>query len=66
MIVADGSKGHAERAPYEAIAVHAATPEAPHSLISQLAPGGRLVAPIATASADLLTAFGAAARETRA
>ena len=57
VIVADGSKGHAERAPYEAIAVHAATPEAPHSLISQLAPKGRLVVPIATATADLLTVF---------
>ncbi|MSO40690.1 MAG: protein-L-isoaspartate(D-aspartate) O-methyltransferase [Solirubrobacterales bacterium] len=57
VIVADGSKGHPARAPYDAIAVHAATPEAPHSLISELAPNGRLVVPIATATADLLTAF---------
>jgi protein-L-isoaspartate(D-aspartate) O-methyltransferase len=55
--VADGSGGLAERAPYEGIAVHAATPEAPHSMLGQLAPGGRLVVPIATGSADLLTAF---------
>ena len=57
VIVADGSRGHEQAAPYDAIAVHAATPEAPHSLIAQLAPGGRLVVPIAAGSADLLTAF---------
>ena len=57
VIIGDGSKGHPEGAPYDAIAVHAATPEAPHSLISELAEGGRLVVPIATGTADLLTAF---------
>ena len=57
VVLADGSGGHQEAAPYDAIAVHAATPEAPHSLIAQLAPGGRLVVPIATGSSDLLTAF---------
>ena len=56
-MLADGSRGHREAAPYDAIAVHAATPEAPHSLIAQLAPGGRLVVPIAAGSSDLLTAF---------
>jgi protein-L-isoaspartate(D-aspartate) O-methyltransferase len=57
VIVADGSRGYPEEAPYDAIAVHAATPEAPHSLLAQLAPYGRLVVPIAAGSADLLTAF---------
>lgn len=57
VVVADGSRGRAEDGPYQGIAVHAATPEVPHTLLSQLAPGGRLVAPIATGSADLLTAF---------
>jgi protein-L-isoaspartate(D-aspartate) O-methyltransferase len=57
VVVGDGSRGYPERAPYDAIAVHAATPEAPHSLLAELAPGGRLVVPIATGSADLLTAF---------
>jgi protein-L-isoaspartate(D-aspartate) O-methyltransferase len=57
VIVADGSQGYPDKAPYDAIAVHAATPEAPHSLLSQLAPEGRLVVPIATGSADLLTVF---------
>jgi protein-L-isoaspartate(D-aspartate) O-methyltransferase len=57
VLVADGSRGYPEEAPYDAIAVHAATPEAPHSLLAELAPDGRLVVPIATGSADLLTAF---------
>jgi protein-L-isoaspartate(D-aspartate) O-methyltransferase len=57
VIIADGSRGHPEGAPYDAIAVHAATPEAPHSLLAELAHDGRLVVPIATGSADLLTAF---------
>jgi protein-L-isoaspartate(D-aspartate) O-methyltransferase len=57
VIVGDGSRGHPEGAPYDAIAVHAASPEAPHSLLSQLAPEGRLVVPIAAGSSDLLTAF---------
>jgi protein-L-isoaspartate(D-aspartate) O-methyltransferase len=57
LIVGDGSRGHPEGAPYDAIAVHAATPEAPHSMLGELAPDGRLVVPIATGSADLLTAF---------
>ena len=57
VVIGDGSRGHPERAPYDAIAVHAASPEAPHSLLSQLAPDGRLVVPIATGSSDLLTAF---------
>src|SRR4051812_11353729 len=57
VIVGDGSRGHPEGAPYDAIAVHAATPEAPHSLLAELATDGRLVVPIATGSADLLIAF---------
>jgi protein-L-isoaspartate(D-aspartate) O-methyltransferase len=57
VIIGDGSRGYADEAPYDAIAVHAATPEAPHSLLAELGPGGRLVVPIATGSADLLTAF---------
>jgi protein-L-isoaspartate(D-aspartate) O-methyltransferase len=57
VIVGDGSRGHREASPYEGIAVHAATPEAPHSLLAQLAADGRLVVPIATGTADLLTAF---------
>jgi protein-L-isoaspartate(D-aspartate) O-methyltransferase len=56
LIVGDGSCGVPERAPFEAIAVHAAAPAAPPALISQLAEGGRLVVPIATGGeADVLT-----------
>jgi protein-L-isoaspartate(D-aspartate) O-methyltransferase len=57
VIVGDGSRGLPENAPYEGIAIHAATPEAPYSLLAQLAPQGRLVVPIAAGSADLLTSF---------
>jgi protein-L-isoaspartate(D-aspartate) O-methyltransferase len=57
VIIGDGSQGRPSEAPYEGIAVHAATPEAPHSLLAQLAQDGRLVVPIAAGSADLLTVF---------
>ena len=53
--VADGSRGVPERAPFAAIAVHAAAPAPPPALISQLADGGRLVVPIAAGDAELLT-----------
>jgi protein-L-isoaspartate(D-aspartate) O-methyltransferase len=45
--IGDGSRGLPERAPFEAIAVHATAPAPPPALISQLAEGGRLVVPIA-------------------
>jgi protein-L-isoaspartate(D-aspartate) O-methyltransferase len=45
--IGDGSRGLPERAPFEAIAVHATAPAPPPALISQLAEGGRLVIPIA-------------------
>ena len=54
--IGDGSRGVPERAPFEAIAVHAAAPAAPPALISQLAEEGRLVVPItADAETDMLT-----------
>jgi len=55
VVVGDGSRGVPERAPFDAIAVHAAAPAAPAALISQLADSGRLVVPIAAEAADLLT-----------
>ncbi len=48
VVVGDGSLGHPEAAPYDAIAVGAAAPWVPPSLRAQLAPGGRLVVPVAT------------------
>ena len=47
LLVGDGSVGLPDRAPFAAIAVHAAMPAEPEPLLPQLAPGGRLVAPLA-------------------
>lgn len=63
LLVGDGSLGMPERAPFEAIAVHATAPAAPQTLLAQLADGGRLVVPIAAEGADLLTAFRRAGAE---
>ena len=58
LVVGDGSRGLPERAPFEAIAVHAAAPAAPAALLAQLAEDGRLVVPIAAGrDDDLLTVF---------
>jgi protein-L-isoaspartate(D-aspartate) O-methyltransferase len=57
VIVGDGSRGVPERAPFEAIAVHAVAPAAPRALLDQLADGGRLVVPVAAGGADMLTAY---------
>ena len=57
VLVGDGSRGLPERAPFDGIAVHATAPARPASLIEQLGDGGRLVVPIASDGADLLTAF---------
>ncbi len=43
---ADGSQGWADAAPYDAILLTAAPAKLPTALIAQLAPGGRLVAPV--------------------
>jgi protein-L-isoaspartate(D-aspartate) O-methyltransferase len=55
VVVGDGSRGMPERAPFAAIAVHATAPRAPRALIDQLASDGRLVVPIASRDADMLT-----------
>ncbi|HZO33441.1 MAG TPA: protein-L-isoaspartate(D-aspartate) O-methyltransferase [Gaiellaceae bacterium] len=46
VVVGDGSLGLPELAPFDAIAVAAAAPAPPPSLVEQLAPGGRLVVPL--------------------
>jgi protein-L-isoaspartate(D-aspartate) O-methyltransferase len=47
VIVGDGSLGHAEEAPFDAILVAAGAPRIPAALTQQLSPhGGRLVIPI--------------------
>ncbi|HEX5989490.1 MAG TPA: protein-L-isoaspartate(D-aspartate) O-methyltransferase [Solirubrobacterales bacterium] len=55
LVVGDGSLGVPDRAPFDAIAVHATAPAAPPALLDQTAEGGRLVVPIASGEADLLT-----------
>ncbi len=57
VVLGDGSRGLPERAPFDAIAVHAAAPAPPLALLDQLGEGGSLVVPIASGSADLLTVF---------
>jgi protein-L-isoaspartate(D-aspartate) O-methyltransferase len=46
VVVGDGTLGHPERAPYDAIAVAAAAPGFPQTLYEQLRPRGRLVVPV--------------------
>jgi protein-L-isoaspartate(D-aspartate) O-methyltransferase len=55
--IGDGSAGAIEGGPFDAIAVHAAVPEAPRALLALLAPGGRLLAPVADAGDEVLTRF---------
>ncbi len=44
----DGGAGLPQHAPFAAILVSAAVPRVPHPLLTQLADGGRLVAPVGT------------------
>jgi protein-L-isoaspartate(D-aspartate) O-methyltransferase len=46
----DGYRGWPEEAPFDRIVLTAAPPEIPETLIQQLAPGGRLVAPVGSSS----------------
>jgi protein-L-isoaspartate(D-aspartate) O-methyltransferase len=55
LLVGDGSRGVPERAPFDAVAVHATAPAPPPALLEQLAEGGRLVVPIAAGEVDVLT-----------
>jgi protein-L-isoaspartate(D-aspartate) O-methyltransferase len=57
LMVGDGSRGVPARAPFDAIAVHAAAPKPPPALLEQLADGGRMVVPVATGGEEMLTAI---------
>jgi protein-L-isoaspartate(D-aspartate) O-methyltransferase len=46
LVLGDGSIGHADEAPYDAICVTAACPEIPQPLVDQLKAPGRLMAPV--------------------
>jgi protein-L-isoaspartate(D-aspartate) O-methyltransferase len=50
IINADGSKGYAEKAPYDRIAVTAAAPNVPKPLVDQLKPSGIMLIPVGTVS----------------
>jgi len=50
----DGYRGWPEKAPFDAILVTAAPPEIPAPLLQQLAPGGRLVAPVGRERQELV------------
>ena len=55
LLVGDGSRGVPDRAPFDAIAVHAAAPTPPPALLEQLAEGGRMVVPVAAGQEEMLT-----------
>jgi protein-L-isoaspartate(D-aspartate) O-methyltransferase len=50
IINADGSKGYAEKAPYDRIVVTAAAPKVPEPLIDQLKPDGIMLIPVGSVS----------------
>ena len=56
LVVGDGSRGLPEHAPYAAINVAAAAGAIPPPLAEQLAPGGRLVAPVQNGEQRLVVA----------
>ena len=54
VVVSDGSIGHPDGGPYDAISVTAAAPAVPPPLLEQLATGGRLVVPVGRGDQELV------------
>ena len=50
IIVGDGSKGYADKAPYDRIVVTAAAPNVPKPLVEQLKKGGIMLVPVGSVS----------------
>jgi protein-L-isoaspartate(D-aspartate) O-methyltransferase len=57
VVVADGSAGLPEQAPFDAILVSAAFPRVPEPLVEQLAVGGSLVQPLGTGGNEDVVLF---------
>jgi protein-L-isoaspartate(D-aspartate) O-methyltransferase len=57
VVVADGSEGMPEHAPFDAILVSAAFPRVPEPLVEQLALGGSLVQPLGTGGDEEVVLF---------
>ena len=57
VIVADGSEGLSEHAPFDAIVIAAAHPSVPPPLVEQLTLGGRLVQPLGSGGAEEVVLF---------
>jgi protein-L-isoaspartate(D-aspartate) O-methyltransferase len=55
IVVGDGTRGHAEEAPYDAIVVAAGAPAVPEALREQLTVGGRIVIPLGSGTLQTLT-----------
>jgi protein-L-isoaspartate(D-aspartate) O-methyltransferase len=50
IINGDGSKGYAEKAPYDRVVVTAAAPNVPQPLVEQLKAGGIMLIPVGSVS----------------
>lgn len=57
IIIADGTKGLNQFAPYDAIIVSAAAPQAPAPLLEQIAQNGRMIIPIGERFSQVLVLF---------